>query len=327
MPPATSFILFCANEHVDIPLQAVFRINTENMGQFERIPNHRRRRLRNVRPSRRGLPRPVDLRGCSSPWRRRPVARDLSVQFGEFQPRRSHRVTAEQIRVVNGGLFTFTPTSPANAFSVTAEHPLLSGSSSWVSTASRGTAGSPGRQRQALPVEPAVGRGLGDVADGDFLHPKPQPARSCQDSSAASRIRLAANSRRARHSRMAAIRWSSPSDRQFDESKGRQAVNRGEFWFWTCRNPSARARFWSPPLRLDAAHGTVGSLRLVAGLRATVKSVQPYAVERSMTSRLNGRRQHHGRRPGRAQSEVVYHHFAGPRAFQGCNPSSTPTPR
>lgn len=51
-----------------------------------------------------------------------------SIRVGDFvtgHDGRPHRVTAVQVRDLDGELFTFTPMSPANAFSVTAEHPLL----------------------------------------------------------------------------------------------------------------------------------------------------------------------------------------------------------
>ena len=50
-----SFVYVPPGVHVEMPLQAYFRINTENMGQFERTIDHRRRGQ--LRALRRGLHR------------------------------------------------------------------------------------------------------------------------------------------------------------------------------------------------------------------------------------------------------------------------------
>lgn len=117
-----SFIYVPPGVHVDIPLQAYFRINTENMGQFERTLII------------------VDegayvhyVEGCL------PAGELITMGDGDMRPIEtlrvgdrvrshdgwSHRVNAIQVRDFHGDLFTFTPVSPANAFSVTGEHPLL----------------------------------------------------------------------------------------------------------------------------------------------------------------------------------------------------------
>ena len=117
-----SFIYVPPGVHVDVPLQAYFRINTENMGQFERtliiadegayvhyvegcLPAGELVTMAD------GNLRPIDS-----------IRVGDSVMSHDGKP---HRVNAIQVRDLNGELFTFTPMSPANAFSVTAEHPLL----------------------------------------------------------------------------------------------------------------------------------------------------------------------------------------------------------
>ena len=65
-----SFVYIPAGVKVDIPLQAYFRINAENMGQFERTLDHRRGR--GPGPLRRGL-HGADLhaaRACTRRWSR-----------------------------------------------------------------------------------------------------------------------------------------------------------------------------------------------------------------------------------------------------------------
>ena len=68
-----SFIYVPPGVHVEMPLQAYFRINTQNMGQFERHLDHRRRRR--LRPLRRGLHGP-DLQLGQFAQRRRRDYRD-----------------------------------------------------------------------------------------------------------------------------------------------------------------------------------------------------------------------------------------------------------
>jgi Fe-S cluster assembly scaffold protein SufB len=117
-----SFIYVPKGVHVDIPLQAYFRINTENMGQFERTL---------IIADEDSYVHYVE--GCL------PAGELITTADGDLRPietirvgdhvlghdGRSHRVTAVQMRDLNGELYTFTPMSPANAFSVTSEHPVL----------------------------------------------------------------------------------------------------------------------------------------------------------------------------------------------------------
>jgi len=117
-----SFIYVPKGVHVDIPLQAYFRINTENMGQFERtlIIVDEGASVHYVEGC---LPAGELIEMADGTWQQ--IER---VKVGDHvlgHDGRPHRVTAFQMRDLNGKLHTFTPMSPANAFSVTDEHPVL----------------------------------------------------------------------------------------------------------------------------------------------------------------------------------------------------------
>ena len=169
-----SFIYVPPGVRVDIPLQAYFRINTENMGQFERtliiadegayvhyvegcLPAGELVTMAD------GNLRPIDS-----------IRVGDSVMSHDGKP---HRVNAIQVRDLNGELFTFTPMSPANAFSVTAEHPLLVVPREEVRVARKARNGwkaevDTAKLRCAEPRWIAAK----DVAEGDFLvYPKPKP--------------------------------------------------------------------------------------------------------------------------------------------------------
>jgi Fe-S cluster assembly protein SufB len=170
-----SFIYVPKGVKVDIPLQAYFRINTENMGQFERTL---------IIADEGSYVHYTE--GCL------PAGELISTADGDLRPiesikvgdsvfghdGRAHRVSATRVRDLNGALHTFTPMSPANAFSVTDEHPLLvvPRSEALVKRAPRN-----GRQPE---VDSARLRAIEprwmpakDVAEGDFLvYPKPRPA-------------------------------------------------------------------------------------------------------------------------------------------------------
>ena len=145
-----SFIYVPPGVHVDIPLQAYFRINTENMGQFERtlIIADEGSYVHYVEGC-----LPAGELVTMADGNLRPIE---SVRVGDHvlaHDGRPHRVTAVQARDLNGELYSFTPMSPANAFTVTAEHPVL--------VAGDG-------EPRFVPAK--------DVHEGDFLvYPKPKP--------------------------------------------------------------------------------------------------------------------------------------------------------
>ena len=169
-----SFIYVPPGVHVDIPLQAYFRINTENMGQFERTL---------IIADEGSYVHYVE--GCL------PAGELITTADGDLRPiesirvgdrvvghdGRPHRVTAVQMRDLNGELFTFTPVSPANMFSVTAEHPVLVVPRDEVLVRRRPRNGwlpevDSAKLRAAEPRWVAAK----DVAEGDFLiYPKPKP--------------------------------------------------------------------------------------------------------------------------------------------------------
>jgi Fe-S cluster assembly protein SufB len=169
-----SFIYVPPGVHVDIPLQAYFRINTENMGQFERTL---------IIADEGAYVHYVE--GCL------PAGELVTMADGNLQPIESirvgdfvtghdgkpHRVNSIQVRDLNGELFTFTPMSPANAFSVTAEHPLLVVPREEVRTARKERNGWKSEVNTAK-LRCAEPRWIAakDVAEGDFLvYPKPKP--------------------------------------------------------------------------------------------------------------------------------------------------------
>lgn len=179
-----SFIYVPPGVHVDIPLQAYFRINTENMGQFERtlIIADEGSYVHYVEGC---LPAGELITTADGDLR--PIE---SIRVGDFvtgHDGRPHRVTAVQVRDLDGELFTFTPMSPANAFSVTAEHPLLAIPRDEVRVMRKERNGwkaevNSTKLRSAEPRWIAAK----DVAEGDFLiYPKPKPiptGRFCRSS-------------------------------------------------------------------------------------------------------------------------------------------------
>ena len=169
-----SFIYVPPGVHVDIPLQAYFRINTENMGQFERTL---------IIADEGSYVHYVE--GCL------PAGELVTTADGDLRPietirvgdhvvghdGRPHRVTAVQVRDLNGELFTFTPMSPANAFSVTAEHPLLVVPRTDVRVARQPRNGWKAEVDSAkLKAAEPRWTAAKDVEEGDFLvYPKPKP--------------------------------------------------------------------------------------------------------------------------------------------------------
>jgi Fe-S cluster assembly protein SufB len=169
-----SFIYVPKGVHVEIPLQAYFRINTENMGQFERtlIIVDEGASVHYVEGC---LPAGELIGMADGGWRA-----IESVRVGDYvlgHDGRPHRVTAFQMRDLRGNLHTFTPMSPANAFSVTDEHPVLivPRSEVLVKRAPRN-----GWQPEVDSTEPRWVPAK-DVREGDFLvfpKPHPRPART-----------------------------------------------------------------------------------------------------------------------------------------------------
>jgi Fe-S cluster assembly protein SufB len=93
---------------------------------------------------------------------------------------RPHRVTAFQMRDLRGSLHTFTPMSPANAFSVTDEHPLLVVPRAEVLVKRKPRNGwQPEVDTEKLLAATPRWVPAKDVGEGDFLvFPKPRPRRA-----------------------------------------------------------------------------------------------------------------------------------------------------
>jgi Fe-S cluster assembly protein SufB len=172
-----SFILVPKGVHVDIPLQAYFRINTENMGQFERtlIIADEGSSVHYVEGC---LPAGSLVQTDGGAWV--PIE---TVQVGDrviASDGRPHRVKATQVRDLRGTLHTITPLSPGNAFTLTDEHPVLSvpRSSVLISRAPRNGWQPEVDTRRLLAAEPQW-RPAKDVEVGDFLvFPKTKPTPS-----------------------------------------------------------------------------------------------------------------------------------------------------
>jgi Fe-S cluster assembly protein SufB len=174
-----SFIYVPKGVHVDIPLQAYFRINTENMGQFERtlIIADEGSYVHYVEGC-----LPAGELVATADGGHRPIE---SIRVGDrvlTHEGRPARVSAVQMRDFRGTVHRFTPLSPANAFSVTGEHPLLVVPRAQVAVKRRPRNGwlpevDSAKLRAAQPCWVKAE----DVAAGDFLvypKPKPEPART-----------------------------------------------------------------------------------------------------------------------------------------------------
>jgi Fe-S cluster assembly scaffold protein SufB len=117
-----SFIWIPEGVEVDIPLQAYFRINKQNMGQFERTliiaePGSYVHYVEGCLPAGELVTTASGDRVAIEGVR---VGDEVLAQTG-----RPVRVTAVQTRDYRGPLYTFRPVSPDNSFRVTEEHPVL----------------------------------------------------------------------------------------------------------------------------------------------------------------------------------------------------------
>ena len=179
-----SFIYVPPGVKVDIPLQAYFRINTENMGQFERtlIIADEGSSVHYVEGC---LPAGQLVAMADGSWR--PIE---TIRVGDHvlaDTGRPHRVKATQVRDYRGDLYTFTTVSPANAFSVTPEHPLLVVPRNEVLVKRAARNGwQPEVDSTALKAAEPQWRPAKDVGEGDFLvYPKPRWERSPAEMSVA----------------------------------------------------------------------------------------------------------------------------------------------
>jgi len=169
-----SFIYCPPGVHVDQPLQAYFRINSENMGQFERTM---------IIIDEGAFVHYVE--GCL------PAGEWISMADGDPRPieqikvgdrvlsqhGRPVRVKAFQVRDHRGPLYRFTPVSPDNAFQVTGEHPLLVVRRQNVLVKRQPRNGwQPEVNSRLLKAATPTWVEAKDVDEGDFLvFPKPRP--------------------------------------------------------------------------------------------------------------------------------------------------------
>ena len=170
-----SFIWIPEGVKVDIPLQAYFRINKENMGQFERTliiaePGSYIHYVEGCLPA-------GELVGTAD-GDRQPIE---TIAVGDEvldQNGRPVRVTATQARDHRGDLYSFVPLSPDNAFRVTGEHPILVVPRSEVLVKRKPRNGWKAEvdTRKLLAAQPRWVEAK-SVEEGDFLvFPKPKPA-------------------------------------------------------------------------------------------------------------------------------------------------------
>jgi Fe-S cluster assembly protein SufB len=117
-----SFLYVPPGVHVDVPLQAYFRINTENMGQFERT----------LIVADEGSSVQY-FEGCLLAGERITLAGGAAAAVEDVAQGdlvRDHsgtvsRVTRTMQRPYSGDVHTFKPISTGNAFAATSEHPIL----------------------------------------------------------------------------------------------------------------------------------------------------------------------------------------------------------
>jgi Fe-S cluster assembly protein SufB len=169
-----SFIWIPEGVHVEVPLQAYFRINSQNMGQFERT-------LIIAEPG----SSVHYIEGCL------PAGELIAMADGGHQPietirvgqhvltheGRPGRVKAVQARDYRGPLHTIVPCSPGNALRVTSEHPVLvvRRESVLVKRAPRNGWKPEVASAKLLAATPDWVEAK-DVREGDFLvFPKPHP--------------------------------------------------------------------------------------------------------------------------------------------------------
>ena len=116
-----SFVYVPAGVHVELPLQAYFRINAANMGQFERTL---------IIAEEGSYVHYVE--GCL-PAGEQVSTRDQWVNIESVQPKdmiigddgKLHKVRALMTRRYHGRMLTICPISPYNSFQITPEHPVL----------------------------------------------------------------------------------------------------------------------------------------------------------------------------------------------------------
>jgi Fe-S cluster assembly protein SufB len=123
-----SFIYVPEGVKVEMPLQAYFRINAQNVGQFERT-------LIIAEP----YSEVQYIEGCLPPGEKVSLGDSWinieAIKPGDFVV--THRGTLAKVKLVmtrnyKGDMYKITPISPFNSFSLTEEHPVLAIKREWV---------------------------------------------------------------------------------------------------------------------------------------------------------------------------------------------------
>ena len=116
-----SFVYVPAGVHVELPLQAYFRINAANMGQFERtlIIAEEGSYVHYVEGC---LPAGEQV-SIGHRWVNIESLKPGDLVAGDDG--RLHKVKASMVRNYTGAMLTISPVSPYNAFQLTPEHPVL----------------------------------------------------------------------------------------------------------------------------------------------------------------------------------------------------------
>ena len=170
-----SFIYVPPGVKVDIPLQAYFRINAENAGQFERtlIIADEGSYVHYIEGC-----LPAGELVATAGGGHVPIE-EISVGDRVFTHDGPRRVSATQARDYRGKMYTFTPVSPENAFRVTSEHPVLvvPRAEGLVKRTPRNGWKPEVSTKKLLAAAPRWVEAK-DVNEGDFLiFPKPKPVR------------------------------------------------------------------------------------------------------------------------------------------------------
>ncbi len=171
-----SFVYVPKGVKVDLPLQAYFRINAANMGQFERtlIIAEEGSFVHYVEGC---LPAGEQVSVCNR-WVNIESVQPKDLVVGDDG--KEHRVKAVMTREYSGDLISIHPVSPYNKFRLTPEHPVLSIKRSGVGGRVRYGWLSEVSSKKLLNVQPSY-HTAGELERGDFLvFPKVQTEREAR---------------------------------------------------------------------------------------------------------------------------------------------------
>jgi len=160
-----SFIYVPEGVEIDFPLQAYFRINAANAGQFERTliiaePYSRVHYIEGCLPSDEKVLKGDSLAAIQE------IAPDDIVLNGEGE---ETLVQSTRVRDYEGELVEITPLSPANSFKLTPDHPVLAVKREWVKTMRRTRYRLPEASTEKLRRIQPMYIPAGQLKVGDFL--------------------------------------------------------------------------------------------------------------------------------------------------------------